>query len=55
MYGITISSKKNKQTANLLSHLCSFMFEQEFGEMRNFSAEDKKVLENAKKVLSKHV
>lgn len=52
MGGIRIINKNAKATSKVLSALASYMFEQEYGELRKASPAQIKVLEEAKKVLS---
>ena len=52
MAGIRIYNKNAKATSKVLSALASYMFEQEYGELRKASPAQIKVLEEAKKVLS---
>lgn len=52
MAGIRIINKNAKATSKVLSALASYMFEQEYGELRKASPAQIKVLEEAKKVLS---
>lgn len=53
MAGISISGK-HRATSKVASALASFLFEQEFGELENFSAEERKVLKQASGILIKH-
>lgn len=46
--GITLQTKtKRKATLKLFNHINSFLFEQEYDEMRHFSPAQKKVLKDA--------
>lgn len=52
MSGIKISCKTKKQeTLKLANHLSSFLFEQEYGELKNCTSTQKKVLKDALAVL----
>ena len=52
MAGIRIINKNAKATSKVLSALASYMFEQEYGELRKATPAQIKVLQEAKKVLS---
>ena len=52
MAGIRIVNKNAKATSKVLSALASYMFEQEYGELRKATPAQIKVLQEAKKVLS---
>lgn len=50
---ITISSStKAKATLKLANHISSYLFEQEYGELKHCSSEQKQVLKDAIKVLT---
>lgn len=50
---ITISSStKAKATLKLVNHISSYLFEQEYGELKHCSPEQKQVLKDAIKVLT---
>ena len=52
MSGIKVSAKtKAKETLKLYSHLRSFLFEQEYGELSNCTSAQKKILRDALLVL----
>lgn len=53
MAGINISGK-HRVTSKIASQLASFLFEEEFGELENFSSEEISVLQKAKAILMKH-
>jgi len=53
MAGINISGK-NRATSKVASALSSFLFEQEYDELRKFSADEIKVLRQASAILNKH-
>ena len=53
MAGINISGK-HRATSKVASALASFLFEQEFGELENFSADEVKLLRQASATLCKH-
>ena len=53
MAGINISGK-HRATSKVASALSSFLFEQEFGELENFSSEEKSILRKANGILIKH-
>lgn len=52
MAGIRIVNKNAKATSKVLSALASYMFEQEYGELKKATPAQIKVLQEAKKVLS---
>ena len=52
MGGIRISNKNAKATSKVLSALASYMFEQEYEELRKATPAQIKVLQEAKKVLA---
>lgn len=52
MAGIRIVNKNAKATSKALSALASYMFEQEYGELKKATPAQIKVLQEAKKVLS---
>ena len=49
--GISIKNKKKPKTAKVLSALVTYMFEEDFGELRSATEEQKQVLKDAIKVL----
>ena len=53
--GITItnSNSNKKATLKLLSHLCTYLFEEQYGELKGVKESDLKKLQSAQKVLSK--
>lgn len=52
MSGINISTKtKNKEALKLANHLSSFLFEQEYDELKNCTSAQKKTLKDALTVL----
>lgn len=53
MAGINISGK-NRATSKVASALSSFLFEQEYDELRKFSSDEIKVLRQASATLCKH-
>ena len=53
MSGINVSGR-NRATSKAASALASFLFEQEFGELKNFTSAEKVVLKNASSILIKH-
>ena len=53
MAGININGK-HRATSKIASQLASFLFEQEFDELENFSSEEISVLQKAKAILIKH-
>ena len=53
MSGVKVSSKtKAKETLKLANHLRSYLFEQEYGELSNCTAAQKKILKDALLVLN---
>lgn len=53
MSGIKVSVKtKAKETLKLSNHLRSFLFEQEYGELSNYTPAQKKTLRDALLVLN---
>ena len=52
MAGIRISNKNAKATSKVLSALASYMFEQEYGELKKATPAQIKTLQEAKKVLT---
>jgi hypothetical protein len=53
MAGISISGK-HRATSKVASALASFLFEQEYDELENFTSEEKRVLRQASAILNKH-
>ena len=54
MAGINFSGK-NRKVARIASELASFLFEEEFGELRNFSKSEIETLHQASRILCKHI
>ena len=53
MAGINIIGK-HRATSKVASALASFLFEQEFDELENFTSEEKSILRKASGILNKH-
>lgn len=51
MMGIKVTGKKKKATLKIMSSIASYLFEEEFGELKGATKEQKDTLKAAIKVL----